>query len=243
MLNMFIILNNYRTRYLVTFIDGNQISAYRHDLGNFKEPFLVTKASETYIVKDPDCENSGYDSNTILVGGDDNEYFFWGFEINKFSTEGEFVDFINFMSNSMTAFSIDVGEKYTYFIPNHCKLIEDDKVEEGTLLNESVINNDPYAYHLANCGAGAFKTVEYSRVHTYYLNKEEDDVDEVLVEEQEHSFKPDYCNGNNEMVKHLFQESVLSFEKPSGYALRQSWHQCVCENCNQNKSDVDISKV
>ena len=37
-------------------------------------------------------------------------------------------------------------------------------------------------------------------------------------------------------------KSVLCFEKDNVYAFRQRGHQCVCEECYQNKGDIDILK-
>ena len=44
------------------------------------------------------------------------------------------------------------------------------------------------------------------------------------------------------MVKIVDQKCVIRFEDHSVYALRQFGHQCICGNCYQNKSDVDIEK-
>ena len=59
----------------------------------------------------------------------------------------------------MCPYAIVIGEKCTYFIDNHYKFIENDKIEEGTLLNATNNNLDPSVYHLKKCGNDVFKKV------------------------------------------------------------------------------------
>ena len=49
------------------------------------------------------------------------------------------------MANKMCPYTIAIGEKYTYFISIPYKFIENDEIEDGTLLN--AINNSlvPFA--------------------------------------------------------------------------------------------------
>ena len=42
-------------------------------------------------------------------------------------------------------------------------------------------------------------------------------------------------------LKYLVK-SVLCLERDSIYAFRQCGHQCICEQCYQNKGDIDILK-
>ena len=59
-----------------------------------------------------DTRVSDYDSNTILFGGDDNEYkFFSGFEIIKLSAEDKIIEFISVMGNNMIPPVIAIGGK------------------------------------------------------------------------------------------------------------------------------------
>ena len=44
------------------------------------------------------------------------------------------------------------------------------------------------------------------------------------------------------MVKIFIQKCVICLERDSDYAFRQSGHQCVSEQCNQNKGDIDIMR-
>ena len=83
-----------------------------------------------------DAHISDYDGNTILVGGDDNDYIFIsGHEIIKMSTEDKIIDFMSLMRNIMIPTAVAVGEKYKNFISDHYKFNENEKTEDGTLLN------------------------------------------------------------------------------------------------------------
>ena len=61
------------------------------------------------------------------------------------------------------------------------------------------------------------------------------DEDEVLVE-------TNHCNGTNKVVKIFNRKCVICFERDSVHAFRQCGHQCICEDCYQNKGDIDILK-
>ena len=84
MLNTFSILYSFHSRFPVTINDENQINVYKHDICNFKEAFLVIKASKTFIGNSRICDMtrmidthiSDYDGNIIFVGGDDKVYIF-----------------------------------------------------------------------------------------------------------------------------------------------------------------------
>ena len=143
------------------------------------------------------------------------------------------------MGNNMIPYAIMVREKYTYFITNHYKFIENDKIEEASLLNATNNSLDPYDYHLEKCGIDSFKKLERILIHTFWLGHDEDDEDQVeenVVEENEN------FNGNNELVKIFNQKCVICLERESVYAFRQCGHQCICEQCYQNKGDIDILK-
>ena len=120
MLNIFNILYNFRACYLITINDENQLNVCMHNICNPKEAFLVIKASENFIGKSHMCDltrmigthNFDYDGNTILVGCDRNDYIlFSGFEIIKFKTEAEIIDFVSLMGYSMISKAIGTGEK------------------------------------------------------------------------------------------------------------------------------------
>ena len=148
------------------------------------------------------------------------------------------------MGSNMIPYAYVIGEKYTYFIYHRYKFIENDKREEGTLLNGTDGSLDPYDYHVEKCGVDAFKKLERSLIHTFWFGHGEDDdlVEEDMVEEDENLIEPDYCNGNNEVVKIFNQKCVICLERDSIYTFRQCGHQCICEQCYQNKGDIDILK-
>ena len=188
------------------------------------------------------CGCSDFDDDTIFVGSDDNEYIFIsGFEIAKLSTEDEIIDFMSLMGNNMILTAIAIAQKNTYFMSDHYKFIENDKIEEGTLLNFTNDSVDPQDYHIAKCGEGASKTMECNQIHSFQPIEESEEEDEVVdtwraqrefddcVEEQRNLDKSSYCNRNNQMVKIFNQKCVMCFENPSGYAFRQCGHQCKCE--------------
>ena len=102
----------------------------------------------------------------------------------------------------MTPYAIMVGEIYTYFLYDRYKFIENDKIEEGTLLNATNNSLDPYDYHLEKCGTDSFKKLERNLIHTCWPGYGEDiesDDDDDLVEED--VVETQYFNGTNEVVK------------------------------------------
>ena len=193
-----------------------------------------------------------FDGNTPLLECEDNEYIYIsGLEVTKFKTDDKIIDYTSLMGNNMTPYAILIGERYTYFLYHRNKVIENDKIEEGTLLNATSTSLHPYDYHLENCGKVSFRKLERSLIHTCWPghgedneNEAEDDdlVEEDVVEENEDSIETQYFNGINEVVKIFNQKCVICYERENVYAFRQCGHQCVCENCYQNKGDIVILK-
>ena len=155
------------------------------------------------------------------------------------------------MGNNMTPYAIMFAERYTYFLYHRYKIIENDKIEEGTLSNTTNTSLDPYDYHLEKCGIDSFRKLERSLIHTRWPshgedieNEDENDdlVEEDVVEENEDLIETQYFNGNDEVVKIFNQKCFICYERESVYAFRQCGHQCICEKCYQNKSDIDILK-
>ena len=60
-----------------------------------------------------------------------------------------------------------VGEKHTYILSKHYGHIENDKIEEGTFINNTKNNLDPFAHHPEKCGEDAFQQIEITQYHTY----------------------------------------------------------------------------
>ena len=190
--------------------------------------------------------SSEFDGNTLLVECENNEYvYISGLEITKFKIDDKIIDYISLMGNNMIPHAIVIGERYTYFSYHHYKFIENDKIEEGTLLNKTNTSLDPYDYHLEKCGIDSFKNLERSLIHSFWPGHGEDNdnlVEEDVVEGNEDLIETQYFNGTNEVVKILNQKCVICYERESVYAFRQCGHQCICEQFYQSKGDIDILK-
>ena len=76
------------------------------------------------------------------------------------------IDCISLMGNNMVPYTITLGEKFTYLLYNRYKFIENNKIEEGTLLNATNTSLDPYDYHVEKCGLDSFRKLEHSLIHT-----------------------------------------------------------------------------
>ena len=193
-------------------------------------------------------DSSGFDGKTLLLECENNEYvYFSGLEFFKFKTDDKIIEYISLMGNNMVPYAIIIGENYTYFIAHHYKFIENDKIEEGTLINST--NGYPYDYHLDKCGVDSFKQLERSLIHTFWPGigddiENEDDIsdEEDEVEEDDDLIETQYVNGNNEVVKIFNQKCVICYERESVYAFKQCGHQCLCEQCYQNKGYIKIIK-
>ena len=183
-----------------------------------------------------------FDGITLLLECEDNEYVYnSGLEIFKFKTDDKIIGNISLMGKNMITYAIIIGEKYTFFIAHHYKFFENDKIEEGTLLNST--NGYPYDYHLDECGLDSLKELERSLIHTFWPGVGEDISDEEDEnEEDDDLIETQYLNGNNEVVKIFSQKCVTCLERDSIYAFRQCGHQFVCEQCYQNKGDIDKLK-
>ena len=79
-----------------------------------------------------------------------------GLEIFQFKTDDKIIDCVSLMGNIMIPYIFAIGEKITYFISTHYKFIENDKIVEGTFLNTTNDNLDPFDYHLENFGESSF---------------------------------------------------------------------------------------
>ena len=66
--------------------------------------------------------------------------------------------------------------------------------------------------------------------------------DEEDVEEDVNIHKLEHSDGNNEVVKIFNQNCVISLQRDSDYIFKQCGHQCICEECYQNKSDIHMLK-
>ena len=151
------------------------------------------------------------------------------------------MDYLSLMGNNMIPYTFAIGEKYTYFIHNHYKFFDNKKTEEGTLLNATDASLFPFDNHVEKCGIDSFKTLERSHIHTFW-SEDEDDEDVEEDEEDEDLIKTQYCNWNNEVIKNFNHKCVICYERDSDYIFRLGGHQYICEQCYQNKGDIDVLK-
>ena len=252
MMDTYIMQYIYRNRYLVV-MDGD-VYIYRYEKETFDPPFLSFTPKHVFIGKSNFCEmtefsgaadsSSDFEGNTLLLEVEDRKSVsISGLEITEFETSDKVVDCISLMGNNMVSYAIILGEKYTSFLYHRYKFLENDKIEGGILLNTTNGSLDPFDYHLEKCGVDSFKKLERSLIHTFWPGHGEDILDVAdEVEEDGDLIETSYTNWNNEVVKIFKQKCVICLERDSDYAFRQCCHQCICEQCYQNKGDIDISK-
>ena len=260
-MDIYIMPYNYENKFLVVILDSI-VYVYKNKICKFDPPLFSFQAKNVFIGKSKvrsmtefsaAADNSSrFDGNTLLLECENNEYvYISGLEIVKSKTDDKIVDYISLMGNNMVPYAIMVGERNTYFLYHRYKFIENDKIEEDTLLNATNTSLDPYDYHLEKCGIDSFRKLERSLIHNLGFghgegveNEDEDDdlVEEDVVEENDDLFETQYLNGNNEVVKIFNQKCVICYERESVYAFRQCGHLCICENCYQKKGDIDILK-
>ena len=102
--------------------------------------------------------DSDFEGNTLLQEVEVKKHVYTsGLEITEFETSDKVIDCISLMGNNMIPFAIIVGENYTYFLYDCYKFIENDKIEEGTLLSTTNTTLDPHDYHVGKCGADFLK--------------------------------------------------------------------------------------
>ena len=260
-MDIFIMHYNYENKYLVVIIESF-VYVYKKKICKFNPPLFTFQTKNVFIGKPKVCpmtEFSGsanyiseFEGNTLLLECEDNEYvYISGLEISKFNTDDEIIDYISLMGNNMCPYAIMIGEKDTYFLEHRYKLTENDKIEEGTLLNRTDNSLDPYDYHVKKCGIDSLKKLNRSLIHSFWpvheedIENEDDDddlVEEDVLEENEDLIESQYFNGNHEVVKIFNQKCVICYERDSVYAFRQCGHQCMCKPCYQNKGDIKLLK-
>ena len=114
------------------------------------------------------------------------------------------------MGNNMCPYAIIIGERYTYFIDYHYKIIDNDRIEKETLLNATNRSLDPFEYHLEKCGIDACKKLECSLVDSFWPVVEDEDEDENVeddFEEDVNIHELEYTNGSDEFVRVYSQNS------------------------------------
>ena len=157
--------HNYRSKHLVV-VDGDAY-VYKYEKYNFDKPFLSFKPKHIFIGKSKVCDmtafsgaadnDSDFEGNTILLEVEHRKYvYISSLEVIEFRTDDKILDYISLMGNNLIPYASMLGEKNTYFLFHRYKFIENDKIQEGTLLNAANTSLDPYDYHLEKCGVDFF---------------------------------------------------------------------------------------
>ena len=132
------------------FIKIKFVSLIHHYSRSKQKMFFFGKSKVCPMTEFSDTANndSDFDGNTLLLECENNEYvYISGLEITKFKIDDKIIDYISLVSNNMIPHAIMIGERYTYFLYHRYKFIENDKNEEGTLLNATNNSLDPYEYN------------------------------------------------------------------------------------------------
>ena len=167
-MDIYIMQYTYESKYLVVINENTHVSVYKYEKYKFDPPILSFRAKNVFIGKSKVCPmtdfsgvvdiSSDFDGNTLLLHCENNEFvYISGLEIFKFKTDDKIIDCISLMGNNMVPYAVIIGEKYTYSLYNRYKFIENDKIQQGTLLNTIDGSLDPYDYHVEKCGIVVFK--------------------------------------------------------------------------------------
>ena len=176
-------------------------------------------------------DNSNIDGSTSLLEFEDRNYIYIsGFEFFEYMTSNKIIDYISLMGNIMTPYVFTVRSRYTYFITKHCKFLQNDKIEESTLLNSSNDSLDPYDYYFSKNGLDCFrKLLEFNRIHSSWpgvecgFSEDEEDVEKDVAEDV-NVHELEYTDGSNEFVKNFNQKRVICVERDSDYYFKQCGH-------------------
>ena len=76
----------------------------------------------------------------------------------------------------MVVYAVTLGEKKHIFLSDHYKIIENEKVEEKTLLNGNANSLYLFDYHVLKCSENTLTELRYEEIPSYYPH----DDDEVI---------------------------------------------------------------
>ena len=163
MMDSYIMQYIFQPRYLVV-INENTYMKYEKDTIDqhsfiFKQKKFIGKSKICSMTDFSGAVNNpNFNGNTTLLECEDGKNFYIsGFEIFEFRTGDKIIEYISLMGNNLTPHAFAVGSSNTYFISTHYKSIENDKIEQGTLLNSSNDSLDPHDYHLEKCRPDSLK--------------------------------------------------------------------------------------
>ena len=243
MMDIYIMQYNYRSRYLVLINENASVSVHKHEKYKFDQPFLSSQAKNKFICKSKTCsmtefsgalKNPNFDGKTFSLECEKSKYvFISGLEIFEFITSNKIIDYISLMGNNMTPYVFALGSKYTYLISTRYKFIENDKIQEGTLLNLSNDSLDSYDYHLRKNGKDCLeKMLDCNRMQSSRPGKECGFMEEIVEDEDEEDAEEDgeedvdiheleYTDGNIDAVKTFSQKCVICLERDSDYIFKR----------------------
>ena len=76
----------------------------------------------------------------------------------------------------MVVYPVTLGEKNTYFLSDHYKIIEKEKVEEKTLLKGNANSLHPFDYHVLKSGENMFTELRYEQTLSCCRHDDDEDI-------------------------------------------------------------------
>ena len=147
--------HSFCSRYLVV-MDGD-VFVYEQEKCNIDQPFLSFHVN-FFLGNSKICQmtefsgagdHSDFDGNAFLPECEDNEHVcFSGLDFFKIKNDDKIIEHSSLTGSNMVLYTFTVGELYTYLLPTHSKVIENEKIEEGTSLNATKDRLEPFEYHL-----------------------------------------------------------------------------------------------
>ena len=172
-----------RRRYAVTFknIGCVRVQHFK-DIPHYERNVLCVKPLRMILGKSGFCrmtEISGdydkekYDGNTILLKiSEEKDKHRWvylgGDKVCSFLTNDDIYKYISNMGNTLTPYSIAIGDEYIYFLTPHFKFIKREMFINDEIMNTNERSVDPYDLHVSRCGKISFKKVKFYKIHSNY---------------------------------------------------------------------------
>ena len=159
-------LTEYNTKwYGVTFRKNGWIEVQKfEDISADQNNFFCVKCLEILLGKSEVCDmtlmsgafdKSVFDGNTVLPKKSE-EYgrhkfvYIGGDMVCSFLTNENVYKYISNMGNSLTPYSIALGEEYICFLTPNFKFIEREKINDNELFKTNKSSVDRFEYHVSN---------------------------------------------------------------------------------------------
>ena len=118
-------------------------------------------------------DNSVIDGKTILLRiseeyGRHRFVYIGGDMICSFLISDNIYRYISKMGNSLTPYSLALGEENIYFLTPHFIFFKREKIDDNELLKTNKVNVDPFSYHVSNRGRYSFKKLRLYKYHSIY---------------------------------------------------------------------------